>query len=81
MVDLLSSRILHPWLCITSFRKLHTDMAHLLDGTAKFIHHMKTSFTNSCHIKTTTIPARTSKCKSQVSNIKAINKPEYMNVS
>ena len=41
MVDLLSSRILHPWLCISSFRKLHTDMVHLLDSTVKFMHHMK----------------------------------------
>ena len=83
MFDLLSSSIVHPWLCKTSFVKLHTTIVHLLDSTTKIIRYIKTNIAESCHVKALTLPARTPELNSQVSEMKATNvaKPEYKALS
>lgn len=79
MVDLLSRRIVRPWLFESSFTKLHAAIVHLLGSTSKTTQHMKTNFAKSCHVKAFELPVRTPESNCQVSVMKAENiiKPEY----
>lgn len=51
MVDLLPSRIFHPWLCKTSFTKLRTAIVYLLDSKINITQHMKTNIVKSCQVQ------------------------------
>ena len=69
-VDLLSSKRVHPWLCKSSFTKLHTIIVDLLDSKNKIIQHMKINIAKSCHAKSLTLLVRNPDSNNQVSEIK-----------
>lgn len=73
LVDLLSSKIVHLWLCKSSFTKLHTSIVDLLDITDKILQHMKTNIVKSCHVKSLTMSVIKPDSNSQVSEIKQTN--------
>ena len=69
LINLLSSKKVHPWLCKNPFTKLHTAIVDLLDSTNKIIQHMSTNIAKSCHVKSLTLLVRNPNSNSQVSEI------------